>query len=109
MKRYGAVLGLRNDQVEAYKRLHAAVWPTVLQRIKACNISNYTIFLREPENLLLSYFEYTGTDFETDMAAMAADPETQRWWALCDPMQVPLETRAPGEWWAPAGEVFHAD
>ena len=36
--------------------------------IRQCNIQNYTIFLREPENLLFSYFEYTGDDREADMA-----------------------------------------
>lgn len=109
MKRYASIIGLRADQIDEYKRLHADVWPAVRERIKASNISNYSIFLREPENLLLSYFEYTGSDFAADMAAMAADPETQRWWSICDPMQIPLDTRAEGEWWASAEEVFHLD
>ena len=43
------------------------------------------------------------------MARMAADPETQRWWAVCMPLQRPLDTRAEGEWWASMEEVFHAD
>ena len=30
------------------------------------------------------------------MAAMAADPETQRWWKLTDAMQDPLPDREPG-------------
>ena len=109
MKRYAGIIGLREDQIEEYKRLHADVWPTVLSRIKACNISNYFIFLRQPENLLLSFYEYTGTDHGGDMALMASDPETQRWWALCGPMQLPLESRRQGEWWASTDEVFHLD
>jgi L-rhamnose mutarotase len=43
------------------------------------------------------------------MAKMAADPETQRWWDIMMPMQVPLETRAEGEWWTTMDEVFHTD
>ena len=31
-----------------------------------------------------------GDDFEADMAKMAADPETQRWWTIMEPMQMPL-------------------
>jgi len=31
---------------------------------------------------------------------MADDPETQRWWSVCGPLQEPLETRKKGEWWA---------
>ena len=32
--------------------------------------------MRDPENLLFGCWEYHGDDFEADMAAMAADPET---------------------------------
>lgn len=109
MKRYGSVIGLRPEQMAEYKRVHAAVWPEVLAQIKASNITNYSIFLREPENLMFSYFEYVGTDFAADMAAMARDPKTQEWWALCEPMQKPLDSRKDGEWWASTEEVFHTD
>ena len=109
MQRYAAVLGLKPEQIAEYKRVHAAVWPDVLAQIKASHIANYSIFLREPENLLLAYYEYTGSDHDADMAAMAADPRTQEWWALCMPMQTPLKTRKTGEWWASAEEVFHLD
>jgi L-rhamnose mutarotase len=109
MKRMGLVLGLKADQIDEYKRIHAAVWPEVLATITRCNIRNYTIFLKEPENLLFAYFEYHGTDFKQDMAKMAADPRTQDWWKICEPMQAPLETRKPGEWWAEMEDVFHTD
>lgn len=109
MQRKGMVLGLKPDKVEAYKRLHAAVWPEILAKISECNIQNYSIFLKEPENLLFAYFEYHGTDFDADMALMAADPRTQDWWAVCMPCQEPLPTRKEGEWWAAMEEVFHHD
>jgi L-rhamnose mutarotase len=85
------------------------VWPGVLRTIRACGITNYSIFLREPELLLFSYFEYVGDDYSADMARMAADPVTQEWWELTIPLQRPLETRAEGEWWASTPEVFHVD
>lgn len=109
MKRYGSVIGLQPEAIAEYKRIHAAVWPDVLAQIARSNIRNYSIFLKEPENLLFAYFEYHGTDYEADMAAMAADPRTQEWWAVCMPMQAPLETRKAGEWWADMPEVFHVD
>ncbi len=107
MKRYGMVIKVNPDKVEEYKKLHAAVWPDVLKKIKDCNIQNYSIFLKD--DCLFSYFEYTGSDFEMDMERMAADPTTQKWWDVCEPCQVPLETRAEGEWWANMEEVFHQD
>lgn len=109
MERMGMCIRLKADQVDEYKRLHAAVWPQVLARIQECGIRNYTIFLREPENLLFGYWEYHGKDFAADAAHMAADPTTQAWWRLCEPCQEPLATRKSGEWWAELEEVFHSD
>ena len=79
------------------------------RRISACGIRNYTIYLREPENLLFGHFEYHGEDFAADMARMAEDESTQRWWALTAPCQQALDSRADGEWWASMEEVFHHD
>lgn len=109
MQRMGMVIGIGPEQIADYKRLHAEVWPTVLERIRLCHVRNYSIFLRQPENLLFSCWEYHGSDFAADMAAMAADPETQRWWRVCGPCQVPLPTRQPGEHWAAMEQVFHLD
>ena len=106
-QRYGQIIGVKAERLEEYKAYHAAVWPEVLATIRACNIRNYSIFCRD--DLLFAYFEYVGDDFEADMARMAADPKTQEWWAIMMPMQAPLETRAEGEWWADAEEVFHLD
>ncbi len=109
MQRMGMVIGLKPEKIAEYKRLHAAVWPEILDMISKCNIRNYSIFLKEPENLLFGYWEYHGTDFEADAAKMAADPKTQEWWDVCMPCQQPFETRKDGEWWAMMEEVFHHD
>ena len=112
MTRYGTVIGVKAEKLPYYKKLHAAVWPDVLAMIKACNIENYSIYLRklpDGKHYLFSYFEYTGEDFEADSARMAADPTTQKWWQECVPCQVPLDDRAEGEWWAGMEEVFHLD
>jgi L-rhamnose mutarotase len=107
MKRYGSVIGVRPDSLQAYKKYHADVWPEVLAMIERCNIRNYSIFLKDDR--LFGYFEYHGTDYAADIAKMAADPKTQEWWAIMIPMQNPLDTRRPGEWWAEMEEVFHCD
>jgi L-rhamnose mutarotase len=112
MKRYGMVIGLRAEKIEEYKQLHAAAWPDVLKMNDQCNIRNYSIYLRQlddGQHYLFSYFEYSGTDFAADIARMAADPTTQRWWSFCKPCQRPLANCAPEEWWANMEEVFHYD
>ena len=105
MKRYGMVIKVRPERLEEYKRLHAKVWPAVLRTISECYIHNYSIYHKD--GYLFSYFEYHGDDFGADRAKMAADPVTQAWWAVCEPCQEPLPTRAPSEWWADMEEVFH--
>jgi L-rhamnose mutarotase len=77
MKRVGSVIGLPAANAAEYERLHREVWPGVQEQISRSNIRNYSIF-RFGE-VLFSYFEYVGDDFEADMAAMAADPVTQEW------------------------------
>ncbi len=107
MKRYGQVIRVKPEKLEEYKKLHANAWPGVLKMIKECNIRNYSIYYKD--GFLFSYYEYTGDDYEADMAKMAADSTTQKWWDLCKPCQQPLETRKEGEWWADMEEVFHVD
>ena len=107
VKRYGSVIKVRPEKLEEYKKLHAQAWPGVIKMIKACNISNYSIY--HHDGYLFGYFEYHGEDYKADMAKMAADPTTQKWWELCEPCQLPLETRASGEWWATMEEVFHVE
>ncbi len=109
MQRIARIIRLKPEAIDEYKKIHAEVWPDVLSTIAACHIRNYSIFLREPENLLFAYFEYHGSDLEADMATMAADEATRRWWTITDPMQTALDTVDEGEWWAPADLVFHQD
>jgi len=112
MKRYGMVTGLHPEHVNEYKALHAAVWPDVLDCISTCNIRNYSIYLQDIPGcgpLLFSYFEYTGEDFEADMALMSQDEATQRWWELCNPCQRPVADAEVGNTWVTMEEVFHQD
>lgn len=109
MQRMGMVIGIEPARIAEYKTLHAAVWPQVLATLAKARVRNYSIFLREPENLLFGYWEYHGDDFAADMAAIAEDPVTQDWWALCGPCQRPLATRGEGEHWAMMVQVFHMD
>jgi L-rhamnose mutarotase len=112
LQRFGAVIGLKPERAEEYIRLHAKTWPQVLATIKDCNIRNYSIYLGKLDDgnlYLFAYYQYTGKDFQADMKKMAADPNTQRWWKLTDPCQIPQKNRKPGEHWMTMREVFHTD
>ncbi|MFJ8752560.1 L-rhamnose mutarotase [Streptomyces sp. NPDC102441] len=106
-RRVASVIRLRPEQEEKYRELHRAVPQPVLDTLSRAHITSYSIFLRD--HTLFSYYEYTGEDYEADMAAIAADPATQEWWTLTDPCQQPLDSAGAGERWADAEEVFHLD
>ncbi len=111
VRRFGSVIGLDPEKEAYYRELHADVWPSVLDRIKKSNMRNFSIYTSEIEGkkFLFSYFEYVGQDFEADMDAIAADPETQRWWKETDPCQIKLPNRKPGANWSEMEMVFQAD
>ncbi len=105
--RLASVIGLPAENAAEYERLHVEVWPAVLQRLRDSNMTNYSIYRHG--DLLISYLEYVGEDLDADNAAIAADQATREWWAVCEPLQRPLDDRVPGEWWKPVAEVFHLD
>lgn len=110
VRRFHAVTGLRPEKADYYFKIHAATWPGVLKMIEKANIRNFSIAVKEIEGklYLLSYYEYIGGDYETDMKRIAADPETQRWWKETEPCQLPLpEAAASGIIWSDAREVFY--
>jgi len=111
-RRYGSVIGVKEDKLAYYKELHAHPWPGVLKKLDECNIHNYSIYLKQMDDgkhYLFSYFEYTGSDFDADMKKMADDETTRKWWKETDPCQFPLDNRKKGEWWASMQEVYHSD
>jgi L-rhamnose mutarotase len=111
-QRFGSVVGLRSERIEEYTRLHAAVWPDVLVKLRECNIRNYSIYLKEIERgkfYLFSYYEYVGSDYASDMARLGADPALKEWWKLTDPCQVPVPLHEKNELWSGMKEVFHMD
>jgi len=107
MRRMGQVIRLRVEKRDEYLALHAQPWPGVLETLRAAHIQNYSIFLHA--DLLFAYFEYHGTDWDADQAAVAADPETRAWWQLTDPCQMPLESARAGEHWASMDAVFYLE
>ena len=112
IKRFGGITGLKPEKEQYYRELHAAAWPAVLQKIKECNIRNYSIYIKKIEGkpYLFSYFEYVGNDFDADMKKMAADTTTQRWWKETDPCQSPLpDAAAVYAIWSDMEEVFHTN
>jgi L-rhamnose mutarotase len=107
IRRFGRVIGIREDRIADYRWLHADSHPGVRDLLKKANMSNFSIFIRklpDDRDYLFLYFEYTGEDYKADMAALAAEPRNKEWLSVCDPMQIPL----PGESsWAEMEPVYY--
>ena len=93
IKRVGMVVGLNPENIEEYKRLHTDGYSGVRDLLTKYNMRNFSIFLTEIEGKRyeFGYYEYTGEDFEKDMAELAKEPRNIEWLKVCDPMQIPLE------------------
>lgn len=107
MKRFGEMIMVKPEGREAYIRYHANPLPGVNDMIKACNIQNYSIFIRG--DMMFAYYEYVGDNFEADMTRMAADPVTQEWWDLVKPLMQPLQDKKENEFWSAMESVYHLD
>lgn len=107
MRRFGQMIKITPENLGMYKKYHADPLPGVNKMIKECHLQNYSIFSRG--EYLFTYFEYTGENYEADMAKMAADPATQKWWDLVKPLMFPLEDRSLGEFWSDMEEIYHLD
>ncbi|EIN08000.1 rhamnose mutarotase [Punctularia strigosozonata HHB-11173 SS5] len=111
-KRICQIIKLRPEHAEEYKKIHSAVWPGVLSALERHHIVDYSIHYYPPLNLLIANMKYTGTDYDEDMAGIAEDPETNRWWAVTDGMQESFNAGAtgskdsPAPWWTELEEVF---
>jgi L-rhamnose mutarotase len=91
-KRVGMVIQLRPDMMAEYRRLHADTNPGVRDLLSKYHMENFSIFLQQIDGKWyeFGYYEYTGDNFELDMATMAKEPRTIEWLKVCDPMQIPL-------------------
>jgi L-rhamnose mutarotase len=93
VKRMGMVVGIRPEHIDEYKRLHAAGNPGVRDLLSKYHMHNFNIFLQKmPDNnwYEFGYYEYTGNDFDGDMATLAKEPRNIEWLKTCDPLQIPL-------------------
>jgi L-rhamnose mutarotase len=83
----------RMGMVEEYKRLHAAENPGVRDLLNKYHMHNFNIYLQKmPDGnwYEFGYYEYTGNDFDGDMATLAKEPRNIEWLKTCDPLQIPL-------------------
>jgi cytidyltransferase-like protein len=102
---HGQTIGLKPGSEEPYIILHKNTFPGVLDRIARSNIRNYSIFMHN--RVLFGFYLYCGLNYPADMDDLSKDSSTKEWWKLTAPLQEPLATRNPGDWWFELTPVYH--
>ena len=104
MERVGFTMRLLPGQEAEYRRRHAAVWPEMLDALRAAGAHDYSIFLYGQQ--LFAYLEVD--DFERFRTHMAATEINARWQAEMASLIDPLTDPATG-FHQRLEEIFHLD
>ncbi|WP_432138185.1 MULTISPECIES: L-rhamnose mutarotase [unclassified Streptomyces] len=104
MQRVCFLLKVRADRLDEYRERHAAVWPEMLDALRATGWHNYSLFLRD-DGLLVGYLETE--DFRAAVTGMEATDVNTRWQAEMAPFFESLDGARPDEAMKPLTEVFH--
>lgn len=107
MKQFVLALDLKNDPhlIAEYEAHHRAVWPEIIQSIRASGILDCSIY--RIENRLTMILKTTD---EFDISQKAIDdlnnPKVQEWETLMWKYQQALPTARPGEKWILMKSIF---
>jgi L-rhamnose mutarotase len=107
MKQFVLALDLKNDPhlIAEYEAHHRAVWPEIIQSIRASGILDCSIY--RIENRLTMILKTTD---EFDFSQKAIDdlnnPKVQEWETLMWKYQQALPTARPGEKWILMKSIF---
>jgi len=99
-------LKVRAGMLAEYKLRHAAVWPEMLDALRATGWHNYSLFLA-PDGLLVGYLE--ADDFAACCDRMKDHPVNARWQAEMAPFFEKLTTGGADDNLMPLEEVFHLE
>lgn len=104
MQRIGFVMRLLPGAEDEYRRRHAAVWPEMLDELRAAGAHNYSIFLHGDD--LFGYLEVE--DLARFQAYLADSDVNARWQASMGVLIDPLTDPTTG-FHRQIPEVFHLD
>lgn len=90
MQRIGFLIRVRPDKLEDYQRLHAEIWPELLEELGRAGFRNYSLWLR-PDGLEFGYLECE--NWEAACAYLATNEVHHRWQVF---MQEYLESPVDG-------------
>jgi L-rhamnose mutarotase len=104
---FAQALDLRDDPslIEAYRRHHRAVWPEVLDALRAIGVRHMRIWL-VGTRLFMTYEAPEGFEPARDFQRYAENPRCREWDEWMQSFQRRLAEARDGEWWTPMELVF---
>ena len=106
MERVCFLLQVKPALLAEYKARHAAVWPEMLEALRAAGWRNYSLFLA-PHGLLVGYLETE--DFKKALSAMAESEVNTRWQRDMQRYFDRLDGVPPDQGLLRLEQVFHLD
>jgi L-rhamnose mutarotase len=106
MQRVCFQLQVKPDRMAEYRERHDAVWPEMLDALRASGWRNYSLFLA-PTGMLIGYLETD--DFGAALRGMEQTDINARWQAEMGDFFADLEGRRPDEGLLVLDEVFHLE
>jgi len=102
MPRYAFKLRIKSDAIDEYEREHERVCPHLLAKLKEVGISDYSIFRRGQDLVLVLRVD----DFEKAWEELDRDPVNRRWQVFMSRLFEPVPDQQEGERFAMLKEVF---
>lgn len=91
------------ENLDVYKQAHRNVWPEMREALSAAGWSDYSLFLREADGLVVGYLQTD--DFEAAQRRMSATDVNTRW----QQEMAKLAGGRPDDAFVVLEEVFHLE
>ena len=105
MPRVAFRLRIKPGKEEAYDIAHKNVWPALLAKLREVGISDYSIFRRDQEVILVMHVN----DFDAAWTALEQDPINLKWQQEMSALFEPTTGLKPGERFPMMNEVFYLE
>jgi|SRR5258706_5375061 len=98
-------LRIKEGKESEYDEAHRQVWPELLAKLKEVGISNYSIFRRDLDLILVMDVE----NFDEAWKVLDAEPINRKWQEKMSAIFEPVSGLNPGERFPMMEEVFYLE